>query len=391
MQAYYASTNIQLINLLNLKVNVFPSSESDLYISNNGKIFPELISLIQDAAAFRKIHLININDHIKPVGNQSLFHKVSSAFIARKYYYRQICLYSNEITYSHLIFNGFWMNATYILLILYSRNPNLRVSFIDEGMRSYNLSKKALCSNYGSNIMGNIWYYFVIYSRFRKISTYQRCVEDIYLYQPELYCDKKNMEAKQLPKMNSHNQICLNILKKLSYCMDSTEYQTRNIYYFVQDQYNKPSQKMILTTYLDILTQTFDPLQVIIKEHPNSIAGYCSHSECQNTDLFVDTRLYLFEAMLLNIDINAKVFIARDSSSLIYPKFMFDAEPYVIFTYKLYPEYYINNIIEMDRLSNGLISSYVNKEKVLIPSDISEFKYMLETIIKPSLSNVENV
>ena len=392
MEAYYASSNIQLLNLLNLKVTIFSSCEGDLYITNNGKISPELITLIQDAAIFRNINLINIKDILpKSYRNRSLFQKVLDSFIKRAYYYHQISSYAHGITYSRLIFNGFWMDGTYILLILASQNPDLRISFIDEGVNSYNYSKKELCSTGGSGILGNLWYYFVFYSKFRKISSYRKCVDDIFLYQPDLYVDKKNIVIKQLPIINDENPICLNILRKLSCNIDCTEYKRRNVYYFLQNQYNSPNEKKIIDEYLDILTQTIDPQQIIIKEHPGSIAGFFSQTQYHNmTDLFIDKRLYLFEATLLNIDINEKVFISRDSSSLMYPKYMFDAEPFVILTYKLYPEYYTSNIEKMDSLSNGLISSYVKKERILIPTDMSEFKYMLENIIKPFLSNVEN-
>lgn len=387
MIAYYATTDIQLINIVNLKVNVYPLDEGDLYIYNNGRIIPELITMIKDAGIFRRVNLIQVDDIVIPTNKKHhLFQNVIHLFKSRAYYYHQILINANNTLYSRLIINGFWLSSVYILLVLYSQNKKLRISLIDEGMGSYNQSKKELCTNFGVKSFSNIWYYFVVYSTFKNLAYYKNRVDDLYLYRPELYIDKENILVKKLPLINENNSICFNLLRKLSLNIDNSEYKLRNIFYFVQDQNNIPDQKVVLQTYLEILIQIIDSTKIIIKEHPNSVIGVFSQGELyQNTSLYVDKHLYLFEAMLLNINIDDKVFISRESSCLMYPKYMFDAEPYVIFTYKLYTEYYKKYHYMLDWYSTSLTSVYRNKDRVLVPENYEEFSKILSDVIQPFL------
>jgi hypothetical protein len=75
------------------------------------------------------------------------------------------------------------------------------------------------------------------------------------------------------------------------------------------------------------------------------------------------------------------VLISGYSTAQFSPKFLYNKEPWLIFTFKLYTGFFSDQKIEsmqevIERIRNG----YENKEKLLIPKNVEELKEALVRI-----------
>ena len=113
---------------------------------------------------------------------------------------------------------------------------------------------------------------------------------------------------------------------------------------------------------------------MILKKHPEHDVDRSDYLtlESEYPNLVIDEGNYLLEALYASLNLDGKVLITRDSSSVIYPKYMFGKEPIVIFTYRLYEEYYYQNADVLDGLSRNLLSIYKDKSKIFVPKTLGE-------------------
>ena len=118
---------------------------------------------------------------------------------------------------------------------------------------------------------------------------------------------------------------------------------------------------------------------MILKKHPEHDVDRYDYLtlESEYPNLVIDEGNYLLEALYASLTLNEKVLITRDSSSVMYPKYMFGKEPTVIFTYRLYEDYYRQNSDMLDGLSRNLRSIYSDDSKIFVPKTPGELKEIL--------------
>lgn len=85
--------------------------------------------------------------------------------------------------------------------------------------------------------------------------------------------------------------------------------------------------------------------------------------------------------MAARFDLTNKILISRNTSCLLSAKFMFDYEPTLLFTYRLYKRYTLDGEPDLEWYVKGLTASYKNKEKILVPNSMNELKSILKAII----------
>lgn len=123
--------------------------------------------------------------------------------------------------------------------------------------------------------------------------------------------------------------------------------------------------------HLNMIQRSLGAEQLILKKHPrdpraSGIHCYPKHEMPS-------------ELLFLNSDIGQKVLIAINSTAVITPKLIMDAEPVVILLYKLYDNKLSSNEIE-DVFFRKIKDSYRSSERFYIPKTSDELENILKEI-----------
>lgn len=195
-QLYYAFTNTQIINLVNLKTSCYSESVADLYVVDNGRISDILVESIRNDDIFRSVQLIKhtpFSSFSKKYVNlpKYLRHSVTSLFNAFNYLRYNIVysMNSKSCFYQRILLSGFWLDGAYFVKLASRMNKSISVSLIEEGKANYTLSLDNLCcmSTNVHPISKLLWFIFTRGHMVEDFQYFEKSVESSYLYVPEHY------------------------------------------------------------------------------------------------------------------------------------------------------------------------------------------------------------
>ena len=363
--------------MANVAEHYFDNSYCNLYVKKCNRISNNLVSGIIESGIFNNTYYLNY-DESKPCFS----HPIKS-ILDDRHSYRMFMsdLISgerlNEPT-SHLITFGLWGDAGYVVDYFISRNPDLKLSFVEEGTANYYL-KRIDYSSFGRNLMflqSVQWFGRTFTDKKRKIPEYLKHAENLYLYQPTACITDNEFSLYSIPPI-SESKALMNLLNNYIKTIDITNYSRKYIY-LLQSWAEYDSDYQDTASQVNTLIEIFGGKNIVFKSHPKS--GIDMHHDfpwdMYPKDIFVDSQSYWFESIIPIIDIEDKVLITCDSSMVMYPKYMFDKEPIVIYTY---------NLFEMDtekkaRVENNVMhlrAQYRDGGRVYNPKDVEEFKSLL--------------
>lgn len=385
MIAFLVLTNLQFINIINIKSTLYSNEKADLYVNLSNRISKEFMDTVQKSNLFSNIHILNATNTIKNVDFTKMF-DISSIIgvFQEKNIYKTYFNQLSENKYSKIFIPHGFVPSRYFVLNLLSINPQMSIALFEEGTGSYCLTKKQLCSNFSPRIKSKIWHLYLSLRHPRLTCKFRKITDEIYLYQPQLYIDQNNLRPKKIPLINSNNTICWNLLITHSLSNAHASYNERSIVYFLQEQLTNKAQLSIMMVYLSILNEIMGSANIIIKKHPG-LSNMDDTILNMDSNIYIDENVYIFESLFTHEYMKNKILISKESSAVITPKIMFGYEPYVIFTYKLYPDYYLKNCNRLNQLSLNLIDLYSDKTRIYIPNSVDEFKVIL-TALKTTLS-----
>ena len=125
-----------------------------------------------------------------------------------------------------------------------------------------------------------------------------------------------------------------------------------------------------------LLTDFCDVKNIIIKQHPR-----CKDKTIDGFNYFKDTGIP-FECICMNIDMDKKILITYESTSVVTPKLLFNQEPVVILLYKLIKAKAggYNTTFE-DAFFSKVKKTYSNKQKFYIPQNIEDLKKVFTAVL----------
>lgn len=382
MLLFYAATNMYILNAVNVKCNYFPNCSADLYVVDSARISPTLISNIEKLNIFKSVIHVSIPElsipnfakdkrYIRPI--YRFFHIIKTIPRINSI----LKVNTQRKSYSHLFVNHF--NGYDNLTVLNNLKKHiLEVSFIEEGSGDLYKDESLI---YGFipelRVADNIIYIIMGWSVKRK--EIPQLMKNFYFYVPELYSTNDDIERLNLPQINSKNIIPYQLLLDETSFLDISEYQQRRYVYFSSAEEMDNNCKN-LYIQVNTLMSVVPHDNIIIKAHPrpsNNVNSVDDPYMIYKNKIYVDERNYLLESIYSRIDPSDKVFITYKSATVLHPKYMFGKEPHIIFTFNLNKTEtnYFN-----DRVVDDLKSEYSNKEKILVPNTIEEFKSMLKKI-----------
>jgi len=399
MIAFYATSGTVLVNILNLRMNQLSIEPADLYIMHLYRIPADLIEISKNSGLFTNVIVMD-NPSAKchvPTPKykysfvnymiQAPFHLINKTR-EKIHYFNLLNKISKKTVYNAIVSYGLGHNALFIIRRFYKYNPNIKIYIIDEGSATIYSDLDRLCNPLDTLVdlfekvhFCLLWFFLTGHRCISDAEKYRGHITDCYMYTPKiskLYSDEKSIEFHELRSINSLNSV-RSLLLPLTKKIDVSEYNKRQFFVLanLDGTSTHPSHPVFLNL-VRVLSSVITYDQIIIKSHP----AFPIDDEYYDNifpEVYVDNRKDQLETIYLDIDLNKKVLISIASTAMLYPKYIFDQEPYIIFTYKIYPNVKITafELAQLNLLASDLKSSYVNKNKIFIPESLSEFKSIL--------------
>lgn len=382
MLVFFALTNLHLFNLVNVKKKLFTDDIADLYIGKSNRLSLELVEEIKKSHLFRNVILIEspYAKKIQLFGNIPFIRFIPHIFeiIIDCHKIREsLKMYSADTAYSRVFLNKLNVPAVILMDYFYKYNNNILISYIEEGGGDMYMDKNML---YHQTTQWKIIFSLLHLLTHVKSNNprYISQSDKIYVYMPELYSMNTGLLPTCIPTIDTDDLVIRNIIECSIREVDYDDYLRKRFFYFISHNTLNNSyvdDYSLITAILSIIPAD----QLLIKEHPIAFNALTDKHPLNQyePDVFVDRRNYMLESLYSCLDLTNKVLITRGSAAVLHPKYMFDQEPYVIFTYKLYSRDKIN---DEAMLAEDLKSCYDNKNKIIIPNSLEELKHILENL-----------
>lgn len=383
---FYAWTNVVLLNAVNTKINYYQNTSADLLIRCSATLFQPLIQQIEALGIFENVYYIDmprIRKTGKGIKKIPKFRFIGVRKDIRSFYSRYVRENFTDEIYSTFLTAGLWNDTLHLFRELHKKNKEIRMEFIEEGERSYEGIKSLL-----EPILGGTWKNKLVEKYnigFYKHKYKNNITNKIYLYRPDRYGEKENESMFRLPIIDrTENSICFRLFENISEALDYSillRYEKRTAFFLAN--YLVPKYEAnydIAKKTIDTMIKIFCANNIMIKTHSSSTEHRLNFAKEYEKRVFVDRGAYLFEGIYTKIDVGNKVLIAKNSTALLYPKQLFDQEPYLVFTYRLYDYYHENGDEITDNYIASLKSLYKNKDKIIVPNTFYELENKLKRV-----------
>lgn len=371
MLAFYACTNTQIINMINVKLQFYRNVGADLYILKKNRVDLGLVKCIEEARIFKAI--IIIDPYILP---QNRLFKIFSLFVAHipnKYYKKIITKASKDKCYDKFITFGFWADTLYVLNIFYEKNKDIIVEFVEEGMINYFFDKGRpyFCRTYGGikeKIIRLLAHGLAAFKLKRNITR-------MYVYRPDLvesnYCN-------ELKQINNQNEIIQNIVK----IYQNKKKGFNKIYDQVKFVYLLDNFEFDMHIYIlkEILSY-INEKDLVIKLHPENTKDEVERIYYSFPNTYIDNNDYCFEINMVGKD-KIKAFISRSSTFAYSFKYIFGIKKSNLLLYKIFNK------------SNAEIISFADKffmnigdNNIVVIKNVNEIKNNLMNYIREVQNN----
>lgn len=348
---FIVSTVYQLFNAINIKLNSFSQTRSDLIILDINNKTNYIAKKAKDSFLFENIKIIDIgfNEYTKKI--KYILNRV----MAKKKIFKQL----EYKKYGDIFITGTEIFSKIIYAFYKKNNYTLNLNFLEDGVGSYNwvLTKDSKYRNIiATLISGN--------------NVYIDC-KKMYVYYPEIvksiYGNINLVNLNKIDKSNSN--IIYNKMKTIFSTKTNPE-NVNNI--FIESNF---SQKKITEDQFKIITLINNQLShkdFVIKLHPSTLIE--KYNKYDN----IISETTSFEINNLYNDYNNKRIFTIISTCCLIPKLIYNEEPEVILLYNL-----VNlNAKKMELIKDMLTSMYSDKSKILCPKNKNELKDILEGLKK---------
>lgn len=223
--------------------------------------------------------------------------------------------------------------------------PKSEIYFIEDGLGSY----------IGRNGIRELSWRGKIAQRIFKFSPIHIYPKVSFLYFPAFY----EGEYKHLVQKMAFPVQCkkkLNEIFEINCSQIKNIYKNRQFVYF--SQYFGSDKEMQIEQSIVNIIKDFKK-DFVVRPHPR---GVCSFYE----GLYIDNSFSQWELSYAEID-NESVLIGNFSTALFVPKLIYDKEPTIIFTYKLYGNNFVSDAV------NRLRNLYTNKQKIICVTSVDDF------------------
>ena len=308
-------------------------------------------------ALARRIEEENIFTNVYCIGNYQVKYKRIKPIIKMLEWIMPRVIYksmtkkiTNKCEYDVVVVSGPFSTQRCLI----ASYPKSKLYYIEDGLGSY----------IGRNGINGLSWRGKIAQRIFKYSPLHIFPQVVYLYSPEFYSGEyKALVKKMVFPKNRIEMLSRVYLVNKSYVKEL--YSNYRFVYFSQLINSGENDMRIENLIADTFKKNFKD-NIIVRPHPRG------ETKIYN-GLNIDESFNQWELCCTEID-SKDVLISSFSTALFVPKLIYDIEPIVIFTYKLYGNNYVDNAV------NRLRDFYTNKTKVKCVSSLDELVETIDTL-----------
>ena len=387
MIACFAWTNLQLINISNARVNLYPDEKADLFVRMGPHISEDLLEEIRNSGFFE--HVYCFDPVVLSYKNMRLgWIPGFKVFLLRGEFQKgydalldQLC---GARKYSRALVTWFYAENVFVLNYWRKHTDRLDITLVEEGTGTYFYTKKDLAFPMfmGKHLKDRVR---------RKVTegplaaVLRKKIDSICMYRPEYCHPDVDYRKLTLPVITEDgNPVIHRLLCAATQSVREkrlARYDNADAIYFSLFSQEGPSYDATSMQVLDALIDAMPADSVAVKIHtgdPIHAAHFAGEAEER---AFVDRDVYIFEGLYAQMQRrDRKLLVSCISSASINPKFMFGEEPYEIFTYRLYEDYRAHPIAGNDWIAEALKDSYKEKSRIMVPNSMEELREMLAVI-----------
>lgn len=357
--AIISETPFQTYNAINLVMHEFksPNNRVDLFYQNYNKCTDEILNRIKKTDVFNQVY-----EYDFVYKKQGLKYLLSVLFqIFSPKYYLQLAL-KKDVDLSLKQYDLLVIASGSVVDIQMTKlYKSANIIAYDDGIGSYTgdiIHKKNLK-----------WYWRLIRSTDH--------IKPLFLYVNNVnFCRSTAAEViKQMKKPYEFSSEYIKLIDFVFNYKDSYLYKKHNLVYLTQPIDDLLEDYNIVEEKINELLYCYRK-KLIIKKHPRDLRTY-------DNDFSIDTQNTLWE-WTCNKDISDEhVLISICSTAQITPKLIYNKEPYLVFTYRLYDCYkYYNAFNAIQSTIKNITDLYIKKEKIFTPNSIDELKNIIQYKIK---------
>lgn len=340
---YVCTTQYHLFNIINIIHGFYQNDNNILIILD---CIPSLVEKIHNQAVksemFTKVKIVKVGQ-IK--GDfKSYFSSIKCILFPRS-------IMLNFENVDRIFITGTEIYSR-IIAFMVLKDKNTKLFFYEDGMGSYDTLLSDQAMNRSNRILKWRFGYYLI----------NRCVA-IYVYKPEYVgVNKYNILVERIPTIVVKSTWAYEL--KRIFGQKSESFPHEEIVYF-DAWFNSEEEKTENGKIVSEIIATFLE-KLIIKPHPSNLEEWLG---TERVKVFDSTTA--FETLCLTEDVNNRTLISPFSTACILPKMIFDEEPRIILTYRLYRKY-STEWKKLDDLFERVKNDYSDEEKVIIVNDLRE-------------------
>lgn len=385
--AFYAVTNLHLINALNVKITYYRHNKAILFIRVVDQISFELVDAIRKGRYFEDIIMIPfpvINNKSGLFGKIPKLRMLTHRRRMQKYHNYYLDSSAANLFFDVAVVPYFYCHAIYYLVYWEKKNSDIRVEFFEEGVGNFVSENGTFHSVTSPRPIGDKHKKRAVMiaekAPMRRLRN--NATRTMYVYNSDMVLEDEKWQVREIPSANyveEIKKILSGVANKFNLLL--LRYSTKRIFYIanhlipgIEDSYG------IAYKVIQNIIEIFDPNSLLIKPHPGvakHIREFAKHFE---PECYVDRAHHFSEALYANIkDVNASLFVLRCSTLPINIANWCMQQPYVLFTYKLFPYFSQTGDESAECIVEKLRLLYNDPSRIMVPSSFLELRLMLET------------
>lgn len=363
---YLCTTPFQILGAVSIAFN--SPRKADIFIFDDFKDYKKICENLSELDVFDNVYCIDFYSTLPERKKRILRLFCFFRMLFPERYLKSVI--DKNICYETLYTSSSAVSKMVVANALFRRNKKMQVVMYDDGVGSYSKSERVRTGS-------------VLFQKAKRILRWPDILGNataILLYQPEM---RGSMESgttvtKQMPylEQSETNRALLNKI----FCRNSQKNTAISENVILFDTYRKVEEhneknELLDNLYLKVL-KICGYENVILKAHPKS-TGISNININKFDDFSVPIEVIYFQQR----ELEEKILVTFNSTSVFTPKMMFNKEPYIILLYKLVdrnPEV----CKKRDELYGNLLKMYKQRDRIFIPTTVEELECVLLTWIE---------
>ena len=311
-------TYYQLIIAMQLRLTIYRDDTFVLLMSDKSKNAEQVVKSINEQGLFSECHFITNRDLIKKRTFIDRIEDLVQLSFKKNNRYLYYLDDVKEKFFDELIIYNYNIDIIGLYVYLCETNPNLIISFMEEGIYSYSFE---ILTNRGRSLIKMLRHLLN-----KKDAT--DVLEKFYCLNPELYCG--TLKPVKIPPIESSSEISM-VLKKIFH-LDNVMNDYNKKYIFFSSVWDFEGGESI--GEYDIACKVADIVgkeNILVKIHPRDRRTIYADS-----GFAIDKNSEIpWEAIQLSADFSKKIFITTTSGSVMAGNFFTNDKPRILYLYPL--------------------------------------------------------